>query len=86
MSGLATAVLAIVIIEHGVPEVLAIGLVVLFGLAVGNAGHDPYGDWCPSFVMTLAGFIGWQGPHLSLLSVSGVSQRREGVCWLRRSE
>jgi D-xylose transport system permease protein len=72
VSGLAAASLAILVIRHGVPEVLAIGLVVLFGLGVGTlqgAIHAAIG--VPSFVVTLAGLIGWQGLHLYLLSPQG---------------
>jgi D-xylose transport system permease protein len=72
VSGLAAAVLAILVIRHGVPEVLAIGLVVLFGLGVGSlqgAIHAAIG--VPSFVVTLAGLIGWQGLQLYLLSPQG---------------
>jgi D-xylose transport system permease protein len=72
VSGLAAAVLAILVIRHGVPEVLAIGLVVLLGLAVGAAQgtiHAAIG--VPSFVVTLAGLIGWQGLKLYLLSPQG---------------
>ncbi len=72
VSGLAAAILAILVIRHGVPEVLAIGLAVLLGLAVGTlqgAIHAAIG--VPSFVVTLAGLIGWQGLHLYLLSPQG---------------
>ncbi|MGH3853696.1 MAG: sugar ABC transporter permease [Pseudonocardiaceae bacterium] len=72
VSGLAAAVLAILVIRHGVPEVLAIGLVVLLGLAVGalqGTIHAMIG--VPSFVVTLAGLIGWQGLQLYLLSPQG---------------
>ncbi|MBV9140977.1 MAG: sugar ABC transporter permease [Pseudonocardiales bacterium] len=68
VSGLAAATLAILVIRHGVPEVGAIGLVVLLGLGVGIVQgmiHAAIG--VPSFVVTLAGLIGWQGLHLYLL-------------------
>lgn len=72
VSGLAAAILAILVIRHGVPEVLAIGLVVLLGLGVGSVQgtiHAAIG--VPSFVVTLAGLIGWQGLQLYLLSPQG---------------
>ncbi|MGH3767901.1 MAG: sugar ABC transporter permease [Pseudonocardiaceae bacterium] len=72
MSGLAAAILAILGVRHGVPEVLAIGMVVLFGLGVGTLQgmiHAAIG--APSFVVTLAGLIGWQGLQLYLLSPQG---------------
>ncbi|MGH3899901.1 MAG: sugar ABC transporter permease [Pseudonocardiaceae bacterium] len=72
VSGLAAAVLAILVVRHGVPEVLAIGLVVLLGLAVGIVqGTVNAAIGVPSFVVTLAGLIGWQGLHLYLLSPQG---------------
>ncbi len=72
VSGLAAAILAILVIRHGVPEIPAIGLVVLLGLAMGTVQgtiHAMIG--VPSFVVTLAGLIGWQGLHLYLLSPQG---------------
>ncbi|MGH3887882.1 MAG: sugar ABC transporter permease [Pseudonocardiaceae bacterium] len=64
--------LAILVVRHGVPEVLAIGLVVLLGLAVGIVqGTVNAAIGVPSFVVTLAGLIGWQGLHLYLLSPQG---------------
>lgn len=72
MSGLAAAILAILDVRHGVPEVLAIAMVVLAGLGVGALQgliHTAIG--APSFVVTLAGLIGWQGLQLYLLSPQG---------------
>jgi D-xylose transport system permease protein len=72
VSGLAAATLAIFVIRHGVPEAVAIGLVVLLGLGVGTVQgmiHAAIG--VPSFVVTLAGLIGWQGLQLYLLSPQG---------------
>lgn len=72
VSGLAAAILSILVIRHGVPEVLAIALVVLVGLVVGalqGTIHAAIG--VPSFVVTLAGLIGWQGLQLYLLSPQG---------------
>jgi D-xylose transport system permease protein len=72
VSGLAAATLAILVVRHDVPEVLAIGLVVLLGLAVGTVhGTIRTAVGVPSFVVTLAGLIGWQGLHLYLLSPQG---------------
>ncbi len=72
VSGLAAAILAILVIRHGVPEGLAIGLAVLVGFGVGTVQgtiHATIG--VPSFVVTLAGLIGWQGLQLYLLSPQG---------------
>lgn len=72
VSGLAAAILAMLVIRHGVPEVLAIGMVALVGLGVGTvqgAIHAAIG--VPSFMVTLAGLIGWQGLQLYVLSPQG---------------
>ncbi|HEY6425582.1 MAG TPA: hypothetical protein VIY28_20530 [Pseudonocardiaceae bacterium] len=72
VAGLSAAILAILVIRHGVPEVVAIGAVALFGLAVGAVQgtiHATIG--VPSFMVTLAGLIGWQGLQLYLLSPQG---------------
>lgn len=72
VSGLAAAALAILVIRHDAPEVLAIGLVVLLGLVVGAVhGTVRTAMGVPSFVVTLAGLIGWQGLHLYLLGPQG---------------
>lgn len=72
VSGLAAAVLAILVVRHGVPELLAIALVALLGLGVGalqGTIHAAIG--VPSFMVTLAGLIGWQGLQLYILSPQG---------------
>jgi D-xylose transport system permease protein len=72
VSGLAAAILAILVVRHGVPEVLAIGMVALVGLGVGalqGTIHAAIG--IPSFMLTLAGLIGWQGLQLYMLSPLG---------------
>jgi D-xylose transport system permease protein len=72
VSGLAAATLAILVVRHNVPEVLAIGLVALLGLVIGTVhGTIRTAIGVPSFVVTLAGLIGWQGLHLYLLSPQG---------------
>lgn len=72
VSGLAAATLAVLATRHGLPEALAIGIVVLVGIAVGTVqGAIRTKIGVPSFVVTLAGLIGWQGLHLYLLGPQG---------------
>ena len=72
VSGLAAAVMAIVNVQHGAPAVVAIGAAILVGLAIGLF----QGAWftflrIPSFVVTLAGLLAWQGVLLLVLGATG---------------
>ena len=72
VSGLAAVILAILVVHYGVPELLAIVMVALLGLGVGalqGTIHAAIG--VPSFMVTLAGLIGWQGLQLYMLSPQG---------------
>jgi D-xylose transport system permease protein len=71
-SGFAAAVMAVLVTQHGIPVGFAIAIGVLVGAAVGLA----QGLWIirigvPSFLVTLAGFIIWQGALLSVLGSTG---------------
>ncbi|MCX5330733.1 MULTISPECIES: sugar ABC transporter permease [unclassified Streptomyces] len=72
VSGLASTLFAVFVVEHGVNAWLALVLAVLTGLGIG-ALHG----WffakigVPAFVVTLAGFLGWNGLMLWLLGSSG---------------
>lgn len=72
VSGLCAAVTVVVNLDHGVPGVLAL----LLGLAAGAFIGLIHGliitlIGVPSFVVTLAGFIGWQGALLYVLGDQG---------------
>jgi D-xylose transport system permease protein len=72
VSGLAAAVMAVVNVQHGVPALVAIGAAILVGLAIGLF----QGFWftflrIPSFVVTLAGLLAWQGVLLLVLGQTG---------------
>ncbi len=72
VSGLSAAVMAILSVKHGWPAVPAL----LAGLATGAAVGTFHGLWItrlrvPSFVVTLAGFLGWQGALLHVLGETG---------------
>lgn len=72
VSGLASAVFAVFVVEHGMNEWLALVLTIVTGVGIG-ALHG----WffakigVPAFVVTLAGFLGWNGLMLWLLGDSG---------------
>ncbi|MEU6354257.1 sugar ABC transporter permease [Streptomyces sp. NPDC047072] len=72
LSGLASTVFAVFVVNHGMNTWLALVLAILTGIAAG-ALHG----WffakigVPAFVVTLAGLLGWNGLMLWLLGSSG---------------
>ncbi|SOR78423.1 Xylose transport system permease protein XylH [Streptomyces chartreusis NRRL 3882] len=72
VSGLAGAVFAVLNVNHGVPEWLAVIVAIAAGMAVG-AFHGFFFAWLgvPAFVVTLAGLLIWNGLTLYLLGASG---------------
>jgi D-xylose transport system permease protein len=72
VSGLAAAVMAVLNVKHGVPAPVAVLAGALTGTAVGLV----QGFWItrfgiPSFVVTLAGLMGWAGAVLHVLGPTG---------------
>ncbi len=72
VTGLCSAILGVMIVNHGWPWWAAIVLVLAAGAAIGTF----QGAWfafvgVPSFVVTLAGFLGWQGVQLRVLGHTG---------------
>lgn len=68
VSGIAASVMAVVSVVYGWPAWAAIGLAVLLGAAIGLL----QGSWivafkAPSFIVTLAGMLVWQGVQLLTL-------------------
>ncbi|MEU0389791.1 sugar ABC transporter permease [Streptomyces chartreusis] len=72
VSGLSGAVFAVLNVNHGMPEWLAVIVAVAAGMAVG-ALHGFFFAWLgvPAFVVTLAGLLIWNGLTLYLLGASG---------------
>ncbi|MCF1646620.1 MULTISPECIES: sugar ABC transporter permease [Streptomyces] len=72
VSGLAGAAFAVLNVNQGVPEWLAVIVAVAAGTAVG-AFHGFFHAWLgvPAFVVTLAGLLIWNGLTLYLLGASG---------------
>jgi D-xylose transport system permease protein len=72
VSGLAAAVVAVLNVKHGWNPYLAIGAGLLVGAAIGflqGAVFTRFG--VPSFVVTLAGLLAWQGALLQVLGSTG---------------
>ncbi|HMA35233.1 MAG TPA: sugar ABC transporter permease [Chloroflexia bacterium] len=78
VSGLSAAVMAVLNVKSGMPGPLA----VLAGLGVGLAIGVLQGVWItklrvPPFIVTLAGFLGWQGALLFVLGGTGTVNLRD---------
>ena len=72
VSGLAAATMAVLSVKHGVSPTLAILLGLLVGTAIGLFnGFMVTVFGIPSFVVTLAGLLGWQGAQLAVLGDTG---------------
>jgi D-xylose transport system permease protein len=72
VSGLCAGIMAVLSVKSGASAPIAIGAGVLSGVAIGLL----QGFWTaklrvPSFVVTLAGFLGWQGALLYVLGNTG---------------
>jgi D-xylose transport system permease protein len=72
VSGLCAGIMAVLSVKSGASAPIAIGAGVLSGVAIGLL----QGFWIaklrvPSFVVTLAGFLGWQGALLYVLGNTG---------------
>ncbi|WP_328365987.1 sugar ABC transporter permease [Streptomyces sp. NBC_00445] len=72
ISGLAAAVFAVLNVNNGVPEWLALIIAVLAGTAAGTVqGFSVAKTRVPAFVITLAGLLTWNGLMLYILGTSG---------------
>lgn len=72
ISGLAAAVFAVLNVNNGVPEWLALIVAVLAGTVAGTVqGFSFARTRVPAFVVTLAGLLTWNGLMLSVLGASG---------------
>ncbi|MDX2761506.1 sugar ABC transporter permease [Streptomyces europaeiscabiei] len=72
VSGLASTVFAVLAVNHGMGSWLALVLAILTGIAIGALqGWFFARIGVPAFVVTLAGFLGWNGVMLWMLGDSG---------------
>src|ERR1700712_5728884 len=72
VSGLAGAVMVVLNVQHGWNPYLAIAAAVAVGAAIGTAQGFLFSRFVvPSFVVTLAGLLTWQGALLQVLGKTG---------------
>jgi D-xylose transport system permease protein len=72
VSGLAAGVMAVLSVQHGWPPILGIFAALGVGMAIGLFnGFMVTAFGIPSFVVTLAGLLGWQGALLFVLGDTG---------------
>jgi D-xylose transport system permease protein len=72
VSGLAAAVMAVLNVKHGWNPYLAIAAAVAVGMAIGLLQGSLFTRFVvPSFVVTLAGLLAWQGALLQVLGSTG---------------
>jgi D-xylose transport system permease protein len=72
VSGLAAAVMAVLNVKHGWNPYLAIAAGVMTGMAIGLLQGFLFSRFgVPSFVVTLAGLLAWQGALLQVLGSTG---------------
>jgi D-xylose transport system permease protein len=72
VSGLAGAVMVVLNVKHGWDPYLAIAAAVVVGAAIGCAQGFLFSKFViPSFVVTLAGLLTWQGALLQVLGKTG---------------
>jgi D-xylose transport system permease protein len=79
VSGLGAAVMAVLNVKHGWNPYLAIAAGVLCGTAIGAVQGALFtGFGIPSFVVTLAGLLAWQGALLYVLGDTGTINITDG--------
>jgi D-xylose transport system permease protein len=72
VSGLAAAIMAVLNVQHDWSPYLAIAAAVLAGTAIGLFQGSVFSRFgVPSFVVTLAGLLAWQGALLQVLGSTG---------------
>jgi D-xylose transport system permease protein len=72
VSGLCAAIMAVLNVQHGWSPYLAIAAAILAGLAIGLLQGTLFTRFgVPSFVVTLAGLLAWQGALLQVLGSTG---------------
>ena len=79
VSGLCSAIMAVLNVQHGWSPVPAVIAGILAGVAIGLfQGFFVNFFQIPSFVVTLAGLIGWQGLQLQVLGSTGTVNLNSG--------
>jgi D-xylose transport system permease protein len=79
LSGLCAAITVVANVKHGVDPVVSVALGLLVGLAIGVFQGSVFAFFAvPSFVVTLAGLIAWQGEQLNVLGTTGTVNLQYG--------
>jgi D-xylose transport system permease protein len=79
VSGLCAAIMAVLNVQHGWSPVPAVIAAIVAGMAIGAfQGFFVNFFGIPSFVVTLAGLIGWQGAQLQVLGDTGTINLQSG--------
>ena len=79
-SGVCAALLAVLITKSGVPAPLACAISILCGIALSSIqGMLVAYIGIPSFVVTLAGLLGFQGLMLKILGIQGAINMRDPI-------
>ncbi len=72
VSGLSAAVMAVLNVKHGWSPYLSIAAAIVVGMAIGVLQGSLFTRFAiPSFVVTLAGLLAWQGALLQVLGSTG---------------
>jgi len=78
VSGVTAAIMAVLIVTYGFPSYLAIIIAVLVGLIIGSGqGLLVAKIRIPSFIVTLAGLLIWQGVQFAVLGDTGTINLRD---------
>jgi D-xylose transport system permease protein len=78
VSGVTAAIMAVLTVTYGIPSILAIFIAVLVGLVIGAIqGLLVAKIRIPSFIVTLAGLLIWQGVQFSVLGNTGTINLRD---------
>ena len=79
VSGVCAAIMAVLTVKHGWSPYLGIAAGVFAGTAIGLFQGTVFTRFgVPSFVVTLAGLLGWQGAHLDVLGETGTVNITDG--------
>jgi D-xylose transport system permease protein len=79
VSGLTASIAAVLSVQHGWSPVLAILLAIATGAAIGVfQGFISNRFGIPTFIVTLAGLLGWQGAQLKVLGETGTVNLNAG--------
>src|SRR4051794_36543867 len=80
VSGLCSAIMAVLSVKHGWPAIPAILAGILVGTCIGIfQGFISTKFGIPTFVVTLAGLLGWQGAQLKVLGETGTVNLTPGL-------